>query len=635
MSLSQNYRWEYLSEKSIGDTDKDAEVVAFLDTLTHSNSVIVGVGARVKDDDIQAIFLDVAEIQSNGTFGSVERLAFGPDTSKDPEVFVSIPSGNILVGCGMRVHDDDVAEITLWSRAFDPVSCLLGADLHVSSGGSDDPELSWYVNDWDYPEDQMATTIITGIGARSHDDDVATMTFQVAQLQVVGGTTVNGDVVLTRKTRAVETQATDHSKLINSNVSLYLNALMYIDEAYHTLEDNSYFQKSYTQLDGQKSYYGSRQSWIDQNGYTLILNPNASTNDERYWGVMFRDGGTLWVVFRGTQFNSYNNWATNFQGAPASVTDLWNRQTKFQCQQWNNGLGQVPYVHSGFLNNYLAVADGVRSYVEQAFENHTIDHFYLLGHSLGGAMAHVCAVDLAALGNPSIQKPIVMTAGAPRVGDDVFSSQYSASVSESHNLQNLHDWVTIVPWEGVTNGNSSFELQTVEGQEIIYGNEKYFPMAHQVHNYYNGLLPLAPSPISGSLQGYEAISSLVIKVHTSSDLFAGTNADIDIYLLGVTWGPLDNSWHDDLERGSTDTFDLFEMFPSKVPSGKVVSDLYGSWVVVDYPIDFNGLTADAWKLDWIDIYVNGIKFTRLNFYDWIDWQNSQYRLETTIGYPDQ
>ncbi len=51
------------------------------------------------------------------------------------------------------------------------------------------------------------------------------------------------------------------------------------------------------------------------------------------------------------------------------------------------------------------------------------------------------------------------------------------------------------------------------------------------------------------------IGALRIKVSTADVAWAGTDDDVSITLAGRTWN-LDNAWHDDFERGHTDTFDL-------------------------------------------------------------------------------
>lgn len=51
------------------------------------------------------------------------------------------------------------------------------------------------------------------------------------------------------------------------------------------------------------------------------------------------------------------------------------------------------------------------------------------------------------------------------------------------------------------------------------------------------------------------VNTLRVRISTADVGWAGTDDDVTIRLAGRTW-TLDNSWHNDFERGNTDTFDL-------------------------------------------------------------------------------
>jgi lipase (class 3) len=67
----------------------------------------------------------------------------------------------------------------------------------------------------------------------------------------------------------------------------------------------------------------------------------------------------------------------------------------------------------------------------------------ICGHSLGGALATLLALDVAA--NTAFTAPAVYTYGSPRTGDSLFASTYDQVVKNSHRVVNRLDVVTTLP----------------------------------------------------------------------------------------------------------------------------------------------------------------------------------------------
>jgi predicted lipase len=67
----------------------------------------------------------------------------------------------------------------------------------------------------------------------------------------------------------------------------------------------------------------------------------------------------------------------------------------------------------------------------------------ICGHSLGGALATLLALDVAA--NTSFTDPAVYTYGSPRTGDSLFASTYDQVVKNSYRVTNRLDVITAVP----------------------------------------------------------------------------------------------------------------------------------------------------------------------------------------------
>lgn len=111
------------------------------------------------------------------------------------------------------------------------------------------------------------------------------------------------------------------------------------------------------------------------------------------FGALRSADGTALVAFRGTQ--------------PDKITDL-ATDGDFRLAAWGEGAGEV---HAGFRRAYLALASAVDSWLRgEALGARLI----VSGHSLGGAMAALCA---------SIHRPsLLVTLGAPRTGDQTFAA---------------------------------------------------------------------------------------------------------------------------------------------------------------------------------------------------------------------
>lgn len=121
-----------------------------------------------------------------------------------------------------------------------------------------------------------------------------------------------------------------------------------------------------------------------------------------------------YIVFRGT----------------SSIRDLMAdfdiRRTKFHGA----------YVHKGFYTQYTSIAPEIKSTLSPSA--HTI---VCTGHSLGGALATLAALDLAAPG----KKIVCCTFGSPRVGDDQMVQLFEQKVHTSFRVFHECDPIHMVP----------------------------------------------------------------------------------------------------------------------------------------------------------------------------------------------
>lgn len=101
----------------------------------------------------------------------------------------------------------------------------------------------------------------------------------------------------------------------------------------------------------------------------------------------------VYIAFRGSEEDSLDDWQNNFQ------TDTY----EIQSGDWTVNL------HSGFWDAWEAVAWPVKTSVR----NNSGKKIYLMGHSLGGALAQIAAFALERDGD---EVDAVITFGSPRVG---------------------------------------------------------------------------------------------------------------------------------------------------------------------------------------------------------------------------
>jgi triacylglycerol lipase len=131
----------------------------------------------------------------------------------------------------------------------------------------------------------------------------------------------------------------------------------------------------------------------------------------------------LAIAFRGTRPDQLSDW----------MTDMEIRQISF-------GLTNTGAVHIGFLNGLTGVWPEILAFVKQYQKGRSI---WVTGHSLGGALAVVCASALTFEQRIPING--LYTFGQPRVGNPEFCSQCDSHFGDVHfRYVNFMDIVTRV-----------------------------------------------------------------------------------------------------------------------------------------------------------------------------------------------
>ncbi|KAF6989908.1 hypothetical protein CFC21_007185 [Triticum aestivum] len=142
------------------------------------------------------------------------------------------------------------------------------------------------------------------------------------------------------------------------------------------------------------------------------------------------DMNAVVVAFRGTQENSIQNW----------IEDLFWKQLDFDYP----GMTEAK-VHSGFYSAYhnTTLRDGVINGIQKTREAYGNIPIMVTGHSMGGAMASFCALDLIV--NYGLKDVTLLTFGQPRIGNAVFATHFKKYLPNAIRVTNAHDIVPHLP----------------------------------------------------------------------------------------------------------------------------------------------------------------------------------------------
>lgn len=169
-------------------------------------------------------------------------------------------------------------------------------------------------------------------------------------------------------------------------------------------------------------------------------------------------GSCVYIVFRGSQQRM--DWEINLQ-FKQEVAEF--KQEVIEEQIVGDRQQVYPYagkstsgamMHQGFSNAYTSVRDTIHTYLK----NHTTPSVTVTGHSLGGALATLCAVDIQY--NFPKTAVDVYTFGAPRVGNDGFRESFNRRVPNSYRFVHGMDIVPAIPrpWQGYRHVDAEYRL---------------------------------------------------------------------------------------------------------------------------------------------------------------------------------
>ncbi|KAI0513628.1 hypothetical protein KFK09_009657 [Dendrobium nobile] len=187
-----------------------------------------------------------------------------------------------------------------------------------------------------------------------------------------------------------------------------------------------------------------RSSFIKSEFEKICFLDNVSTDTQvAIWRDYVRR--RLVVAFRGTEQAKWKDLLTDLMFLPAGLNP----------ERLGGDFKQEVQVHGGFLNAYDSVRSRLLMLIKLAIGYHEEHHLesmpkwnvYVTGHSLGGALATLLALEIST--SPMAKHGVISVTmynfGSPRVGNRRFADVYNEKVKDSWRVVNHRDIIPTVP----------------------------------------------------------------------------------------------------------------------------------------------------------------------------------------------
>ncbi|QFT90322.1 Lipase (class 3) [Bacillus sp. THAF10] len=198
-------------------------------------------------------------------------------------------------------------------------------------------------------------------------------------------------------------------------------------------------------------------------GFELVKEfKGISFHTQEWFGFIIESSDAIVISFRGTQTD------------PDWIADAEIYQENFPyCHS-------PALVHSGFLSVYESMREELMTSLQ---ERDNLKTLFVTGHSLGGALATLFAVDASI--NLNFKTICMYNYGSPRVGDKAFAKLYNDNVPLSIRFVNLADLVPFVPPRKVVGpfSKKTWLYSHTENQSIFLIREGSIVKNHSMETY--------------------------------------------------------------------------------------------------------------------------------------------------------
>lgn len=136
-----------------------------------------------------------------------------------------------------------------------------------------------------------------------------------------------------------------------------------------------------------------------------------------------------------------NNYFISFAGTESFKDIFTDTNIDKMCVAYNNTNSNI-HVHEGFYKAYLSVRESIHDLIMNHLQDD--DRFFISGHSLGGALALLCSLDIQY--NYGADREIfTVTLGQPRTGNQAFKNSTNRRLKNYYRFVNGDDVVPKVP----------------------------------------------------------------------------------------------------------------------------------------------------------------------------------------------
>ncbi len=185
---------------------------------------------------------------------------------------------------------------------------------------------------------------------------------------------------------------------------------------------------------------------------------NQPKTDAQCVMLLEEQTSSAYIAFRGGE--GFADWDTNLDFRQEVVEfqqDVIDEQVNQQREQVYPYAGESSsgaQMHRGFVTAYMSIRENIHDFLSEC----NAENVVLTGHSLGGPLATLCAVDIE-YNFPNFLVE-VYTFGAPKVGNAGFKASFNRRVPKSYRFVYGMDIVSTLPrvWQGYHHVDKEYRL---------------------------------------------------------------------------------------------------------------------------------------------------------------------------------
>lgn len=203
---------------------------------------------------------------------------------------------------------------------------------------------------------------------------------------------------------------------------------------------------------------------LKDNGFTLIgdgVYESGGLSGERLRMTIVRKGPAIIVTFRGTGGETAGQTIVNAIASDARtklISPSFISSSRLTREK-EKGL----LVHKGFYESYMHF----RPTLQKLLAEEPKSNLFVFGHSLGGAMATLMAIDMQTNYSHRFETITHLVSGSPRVGNEAFFEYFTYRVHDNLRIVVNNDPVPVIPGKGRVEGSAKFQDYVHVGRLLV------------------------------------------------------------------------------------------------------------------------------------------------------------------------